>query len=124
MPDQEARPERWWEKYSDLLAIAAMAPIVLYLIFHGDSARGMTAGASGVALIMVAIENWSFKKRLWFCLLMAVLISAHAAIVAYTPWYRDDWTLVNALPIGLSDYLICRVIIALGKRVFEPRAAS
>ena len=81
----------------------------------------MAAYISAAIIVGAVRYFWDLRKRVWFWMTTAFIVSFHVALVLVIPWPDNDWRGVQLLPIGLLDFAIAYGIIRLAENVIEKK---
>ncbi len=108
-------PSRAWA-----IGVGICCLLPLYLIFSafGNAGRGTAAGCFGGAIIIAARLRWDLRNRIWFWIVVGLVVLVHLTMVLLIPWPNRNYTLPIVLPVGIVDILAISYLIQLiAKRV-------
>lgn len=111
-------------KWAMLAAICA-SPLFIVFAYFGDPGRGQAAWVSAGVIAIAARFWWEFKGRIWYWLMLAVIVLLHVAVILLIPWSFKQLSYIALLPVGLLDFCVAYSIIRLAAKIFgENKSAT
>jgi len=106
-------PSRAWA-----IGIGICCLFPLYLLFSalGNAGRGTAAMCFGGAIIIVVRLRWELRNRVWFWVIVSLLVLLHLAMTILIPWPNQNYTLPIVLPVGIVDILGISWLIQLAAK--------
>jgi len=96
---EERKPTDW----TGVLIAAALAPVYFYLSHIGKDDMALSVVIClGMNLLAIKIR-WDLRKRLWFWLVIVLVVTLHVPLILRVRWSGIHVTRVSLLPIGLAD---------------------
>ncbi len=101
------------------VALAVMVPVFFFFRHIGKTDMGLNAGVL-ISIFIVAIRvRWDLRKRIWFWVILALVLAAHIPLLLFVPW-PDSWIPGLALlPIGVVDMSIILGAVAGIEKIIE-----
>lgn len=111
-------PEEKKTDYTGLIAAAATLPVLLYFRHIGKFDLGLNIGIClGVNIIAIRFR-WSLRRRVWFWLVMALVVAVELPLVLMIPWPKEWVPGVALLPIALVVFVVAMGAIQLAQKLF------
>ena len=108
-------PPRWQG-----FAGAAFA-IAIFLIFasSGYEGRGRIVAVSFVAVVASTRICWPLRGKMWFWVLMTIILIAHLLVVFGFSWSNERYPAFTLIPIMVADIAVILGIVALTNKTMR-----
>jgi hypothetical protein len=110
-------PTRAWA-----IAVGVLCGLPLYLLFSalGNKGRGTAASGVGIAIIIALWFRWELRRRVWFWILVSLIVALHLALILLIPWPNSDYTFPVVFPFGLLDYFVISFVLGWAAKRMGP----
>jgi hypothetical protein len=98
--------------------VVTLFAVLFYFVFEYvvGPAKGRVASICAAMIVTTVWMRWDLRKRVWFWVMIAILILLHLPLVMLLPWTNNNYPSIVLLPVALLDLAIIYGIIKLAEK--------